>query len=863
MKFKFNIVQFILIWTIILGVTQISFAKECGGSIPCDCGDSIISDTTLNTSLSCVNLNGLNIVRGNLNCNGNSIRLLNSSNESTYYGITILGRNGIKVSNCNINAFTTGVLISDRKEQRSTGWGRIWSVRVPSTNTIIENSSFKHSKISIDVSQAKNSIIKHSIFENETIHSIVIRGENTLLYDNIFTSHKPYFIHYNGISYCYNNIPNVFPNGTLSSCSCIVPKSGMKLSKKVQFCSGDYILEHPITIATNQEINCNGARFSNPDNVIFQTLAQDSSKIKHCNFYNARYAIQYSHGSVVSTYGRFNVPSRNAYIENSSFYSIESGLYYSSSSRDFSFGSSKDLVFINVSKPVVYSGNIENIHRNTLFDNLSKGIHNSYSKYPGKIIFENASQLNRSQILNNSRYKSNFSTVSNTVDNSNLFSKNIIEYQKNNELPYTQVVFALVVKEHLEDVIRKKISVFSNNGTIIIFKLKHSNSTQISSKHNKTTNTITISISLESCNVMLDVVKHLNKNIEYYLKKEIIFNIYSNTFKTHSTNNSKVCEQDFLEQKFSLVDSFKQQLQGNTSLEKEYILPIQFTNSITNYSLIQLLPKNIFKTNEFEKTSAIVISGGLFSNKNSTKKIAEYFTKKGYEVYIIEPNGGDSECETCYNYNYQDIVSIIFPTYFNTIESLTSKKKFIFIGHSNGARSFLDALEYIPQTIEIAFLMGTPGAFTKQSKIISLLVKEKERINSISKNHISISDISSSLSGYKKYFFLIFTRNEKVKISKQLFSDYLFWMENETDTQPYNKKEIPKIKIIGGDAFMKSDGVVPVQDQDEIYLKLNSPIKEKVIYPLLPHTAMLDAEYLYEEILLSIQLFYSGGSSNE
>ena len=79
-------------------VPKCSFAAECGGSITCNCSDTLIDSTVMNESLECEGA-GIIIGAGNisLDCGSNIIR---HSINSSGYGIDINGKENVNISNC-------------------------------------------------------------------------------------------------------------------------------------------------------------------------------------------------------------------------------------------------------------------------------------------------------------------------------------------------------------------------------------------------------------------------------------------------------------------------------------------------------------------------------------------------------------------------------------------------------------------------------------------------------------------------------------------------------------------------------------------------------------------------------------------
>ena len=97
----------ILLLCILVGIIlPIGFSKNCGGEISCECGDTLTSSYIMKKDLSCDG-NAL-ILKNSLNCNNFSIK---GNNFGT--GISIIGMDKKKISNCRIENFDKGIILSD------------------------------------------------------------------------------------------------------------------------------------------------------------------------------------------------------------------------------------------------------------------------------------------------------------------------------------------------------------------------------------------------------------------------------------------------------------------------------------------------------------------------------------------------------------------------------------------------------------------------------------------------------------------------------------------------------------------------------------------------------------------------------
>ncbi|MEM3890149.1 MAG: hypothetical protein QXY17_01590, partial [Candidatus Micrarchaeia archaeon] len=84
---------------------SISFAANCGGSTPCNCGDTIIENYTMTSDLPCSGT-ALTIGADNitLDCQGHTIETIDGNGK----GIYLNGRNNVTIKNCIIDGNYSG-----------------------------------------------------------------------------------------------------------------------------------------------------------------------------------------------------------------------------------------------------------------------------------------------------------------------------------------------------------------------------------------------------------------------------------------------------------------------------------------------------------------------------------------------------------------------------------------------------------------------------------------------------------------------------------------------------------------------------------------------------------------------------------
>ncbi len=100
--------------------------------------------------------------------------------------------------------------------------------------------------------------------------------------------------------------------------------------------------------------------------------------------------------------------------------------------------------------------------------------------------------------------------------------------------------------------------------------------------------------------------------------------------------------------------------------------------------------------------SPVVFSGGLFSHltawEGNGKGLAKQMAGEGWDVWEIELTGGpDTDCsvsevDTCPDYTYGDLATYYWPALIAGIQKYSGKGQVDYVGHSNGCRAALSAL---------------------------------------------------------------------------------------------------------------------------------------------------------------------------
>jgi len=244
----------------------------------------------------------------------------------------------------------------------------------------------------------------------------------------------------------------------------------------------------------------------------------------------------------------------------------------------------------------------------------------------------------------------------------------------------------------------------------------------------------------------------------------------------------------------------------------------------------------------------VIMAGGLWSDitawDEAGKEIASG-VDDGYlsdsikyaprDVWLAELTGGPgTECDTCPDYTYDDVVDKHWPALVGGVIKMTNKWPVAYVGHSNGGRVALDALKNLSVNGPIALAgklangssfnlpsnpittfvwVGVPGAFAAESPFAKTLGSNKDDINSNiqskSLTHVRMGDITP------KYLNNLIPG--EMKISFNLWKKYAEFMNSTTDNQPGIGVNLSKTLMIAGTLLGTHDEIVPVNDVDTIY----------------------------------------------
>ncbi len=248
--------------------------------------------------------------------------------------------------------------------------------------------------------------------------------------------------------------------------------------------------------------------------------------------------------------------------------------------------------------------------------------------------------------------------------------------------------------------------------------------------------------------------------------------------------------------------------------------------------------------------SPVIMAGGLWSDitawdeagKEIASGIEDGYTSDAIkysprDVWLIELTGGpNTECDSCADYTYEDVVDKHWPALVGGVIKLTNKWPVAYVGHSNGGRVALDALKNwsvsgkasagkladgtpfsLPANpIDNYIGVGVPGAFNGNSNLKSLILAKGDIINQklSSMNHISYLDLITVGN-------FLTNKVSTDKISLNTWKKYFNFMNSTADTQPGIGVSLKQSLFIAGTLFGTNDEIVPVSDVDSIYSNIN------------------------------------------
>jgi len=220
--------------------------------------------------------------------------------------------------------------------------------------------------------------------------------------------------------------------------------------------------------------------------------------------------------------------------------------------------------------------------------------------------------------------------------------------------------------------------------------------------------------------------------------------------------------------------------------------------------------------------------------------------------------GPGTECDTCPDYTYEDVVNKHWPAAVGGVLKLTGKTEAAYVGHSNGGRVALDSMKnytnvrnvqsYLsdgtpftlnsinPSNPIINYIgVGVPGAFAT-STIFTRDVDEGKGDRVVNefiaegKTHVRLAEVGAKLETFGGWLARMIAKNDEQKISRSILERYITIANSTSDTQPGTSISLPKFTLIYGTLFDEktSDGIVPKADAIAISTNVAS-IDEQLI----------------------------------
>lgn len=278
-------------------------------------------------------------------------------------------------------------------------------------------------------------------------------------------------------------------------------------------------------------------------------------------------------------------------------------------------------------------------------------------------------------------------------------------------------------------------------------------------------------------------------------------------------------------------------LEENTSTNSYERIIVNISSLNISYDILY------FSSSKVPTNKTIILSSGLWGSFSTWKTFAKNLQKKGFDVYVLALTGESQECNSCLNYEYEDLVSFIFPKILSTISNRSINQDIVYVGHSNGAKVAYDYSK-MPSTnsIEKMIFLGFPGDFSTPSLFRrSMNLLNSSLLNAIeNKTHVGFFDL---LKGGFEFIpnieiLLGFFNNPETLISKNLYTSYHNLITDETKKELFKKNlhienhtpHQSEIIFLSGNIPFIGDGVVPYVDSQNIFEESKEYFNSSSIY---------------------------------
>ncbi len=166
----------LIVGFLVLSCSGSASAATCGGATTCDCGDTVVSDYTLEDDLRCSNI-GLIVGADGIHVDGNGHTITGTGGEFSV-GIENNGYDYVTISNLTISGFETGI--------------RLYNVANYNT---IEDNSMGSTYCGIDLADSQHTKIGLNYIHNNYDGIHVSGGSSNIIRRNTISSNTHYGIH--------------------------------------------------------------------------------------------------------------------------------------------------------------------------------------------------------------------------------------------------------------------------------------------------------------------------------------------------------------------------------------------------------------------------------------------------------------------------------------------------------------------------------------------------------------------------------------------------------------------------------------------------------------------------------------------
>jgi hypothetical protein len=912
----------IFVFVFLIGILfPLGFSKNCGGDISCECGDTVTSSYVMEEDLYCEE-SGL-FIRTNLNCDGNS--LVGSGDG---FGLSVSVMDKKLISNCEIENFEKGLILgdvgtNDKSELNSVTNSYfknndvgIFSGTYVSRNKIIDN-VFEGNTKSIQVTGGGGTLIVNNTFLDSTIF-MSYTGAQIICQDGFSNS---YMGDVGSTCECLQPQDNLYVNSDTVFCpgEYVLP-NGIRMGTKV-----DLICEntHLMGIGSNSGMFWEGSEYSSVNGCYISNYT-NGIEFKH-RYYSNGYStiVNPAKNNDIANLTIFDVDigvktfytsphgdSKAESITNSSIIARSYAIYNPTSGfidATHNFYGTNDgelipLLFKNsekihfepyIEKYMPYDLSIDeyriknnmisvDIKSDTfLIDNVSILLR---AQRDGKVVMEKEESL----IFSYDKIKTffleddNYDFVYIQIDpNLEKLSQHTDGTQM--EIGMGDFLYRLdfsydsniILEDTLYDFLETHLFVTEH-----IFDYEKTLSIEFGIVNSEIPYSFSISSSDDNIIITSHTTEGILSGIISFLEKRVYFENNNVEFTSLADSSIGLAAYDFLELEENrqwdntITQNFRELIL--LILNQEYFttqkifVPIEINGSVSNYLIEKREPNYStgFISHITNSEYPIILSGGIWGDIDSFEQVAKKLTQIGYTTYTIEINGGSQlECDTCYNYYYEDLLYIVLPQLVQKIKEMEEVDQIIYVGHSNGGRTFLDSLSQNSIQSEEIFavsLLGVPGAFEDLSLLGSLIQSRGNlaltQFDQQEITHISQGDMALAFSDKVSFFNvddilldlvgLYMNFGDSTKISTHLFQQYFFWINSTDDIQPGENIFLKNFQLISGNPIYLSnnDVIVPLKDELEIFESISSENKVYLETDKL-HFKMTNDESIFFEIL--------------